>query len=59
MYEGFCYTDLQDELNDRLLNCLPYNTVNITESHPLGFKYYREGGNRRRPTIPNGSTAAG
>jgi hypothetical protein len=45
VYEGFCYTDLQDELNDRLFNFLPYNTVNITESHPLGFKYYRERGN--------------
>ena len=45
VYEGFCYTDLQDELNDRLLTYFPRTIVDVTESHSLGFKYYKEGVN--------------
>ena len=42
VYEGFCYTDLQDELNGRLLLNLPRTIVDVTENHSLGFKYYKE-----------------
>ena len=45
VYEGFCYTDLQDELNGRLLLDLPRTIVDVTENHSLGFKYYKEGTN--------------
>ena len=41
--ESLNYKSLQFKLNDRLQSYMPENMIDITESSPMGFRYYEEG----------------
>ena len=45
VYEGFCYKDLQEELNRRLWSYLPDVKFSNTSDYPLRFKYFKKDNN--------------